>query len=752
MKTISIFLLTTLTTLTSYAQTEKCGRIINETWTAVDSPIHVTCTLEVASLEIQEGVRVIFLGNYAVSVDGLLTVTGTKEAPVFFTRPDSISGWGGIRFRDTQPGSSLKHVVIERATSRGLTIVNSFPEISYCTVRGNTNNGREPRSGGGIYTDVDLTLDHCVIEGNSAHANKSPGSTNSRGGGIFAAGHLTLINSVVSSNSVGAGAGWGSSFGYGGGIYAGGTLSLIKSLVVGNSASSSFGPSPMGGHGWGGGIFVSGNASIQNSIISNNSVSGITSHGGAGMYISNGTTNVQNSTVAYNGRDGLYIHSSADTTQVINSIFYFNGGSEIAGRADVTFSNVDGGYPGEGNIDFNPVFYGDKVLRIVPGSPSIDKGSPEIVYNDVFFPPSLGTVHNDQGAHGGPDPNTLNLAPPSMPVFSKESADIEFIHPFCNPDTDFPISWAASVDPDGAEVVYSWQLALENDFTSLFIDEQVGPETTVAIKPADLLQNLADSSIITDSTITMYHRVVAYDGELVTFSEVHTLKYIYLTAPTSAAAILSPEDKFFQTIGGPAEESSEDPSTPFTVEWDPSEHPGDCSINYTWQLAQTSNFEDILIEENTGSSTSYATTLSELAGILDNSGIALWDSLIVYHRVMSTSAIDTVYSPTFALLLQRGTLLGNDNPSEAFPLNLEQNFPNPFQSSSWVPFSLPSNLSVEINVYNLLGQRVFELIDETRTAGRHSIEVDLSNFPPGVYYYRLRAGDFTQTRKMILIR
>jgi hypothetical protein len=70
----------------------------------------------------------------------------------------------------------------------------------------------------------------------------------------------------------------------------------------------------------------------------------------------------------------------------------------------VTFSDVQGGFAGEGNINLNPLFgsAGCEALQIIVGSPCIDAGNPDPMFNDVCLPPSLGTVRNDMGAHGGP--------------------------------------------------------------------------------------------------------------------------------------------------------------------------------------------------------------------------------------------------------------------------------------------------------------------------------------------------------------
>ena len=78
--------------------------------------------------------------------------------------------------------------------------------------------------------------------------------------------------------------------------------------------------------------------------------------------------------------------------------------------------------------------------------------------------------------------------------------------------------------------------------------------------------------------------------------------------------------------------------------------------------------------------------------------------------------------------------------------------PNPFNPVTEIQFALPEVASVKLSVYNLLGQEVAVLVDRNLDAGYHSAQWDASDFASGIYMYRLQAGDFVDTRKMILIK
>jgi hypothetical protein len=83
---------------------------------------------------------------------------------------------------------------------------------------------------------------------------------------------------------------------------------------------------------------------------------------------------------------------------------------------------------------------------------------------------------------------------------------------------------------------------------------------------------------------------------------------------------------------------------------------------------------------------------------------------------------------------------------------LRQNFPNPFNPSTKIQFDLPFAENVRLEIYNILGQRVSILLSERKQAGRHTLEWNASEFASGIYYYYVRAGEFYDIKKMILIR
>jgi hypothetical protein len=83
---------------------------------------------------------------------------------------------------------------------------------------------------------------------------------------------------------------------------------------------------------------------------------------------------------------------------------------------------------------------------------------------------------------------------------------------------------------------------------------------------------------------------------------------------------------------------------------------------------------------------------------------------------------------------------------------LRQNYPNPFNPSTTIKFELPRTSQVNLSVFESLGREVSVLVNDRRDAGVHEVKFDGSNLAGGVYFYRLQAGDFVQTRKLLLLR
>jgi len=83
---------------------------------------------------------------------------------------------------------------------------------------------------------------------------------------------------------------------------------------------------------------------------------------------------------------------------------------------------------------------------------------------------------------------------------------------------------------------------------------------------------------------------------------------------------------------------------------------------------------------------------------------------------------------------------------------LKQNHPNPFNPSTLIEYSVAEKSSVRLSVYNITGQKVADLVNQTQEAGNYTVTFNAKDMTTGVYFYKLEAGSFTSTRKMILTK
>jgi hypothetical protein len=81
-----------------------------------------------------------------------------------------------------------------------------------------------------------------------------------------------------------------------------------------------------------------------------------------------------------------------------------------------------------------------------------------------------------------------------------------------------------------------------------------------------------------------------------------------------------------------------------------------------------------------------------------------------------------------------------------------QNYPNPFNPSTTIRYDLPHNSFVNLTVYNKLGQQVTKLVNEQQPAGYHDVVFRGDGLASGVYFYRIQAGDFVASKKLLLLK
>ncbi len=93
-----------------------------------------------------------------------------------------------------------------------------------------------------------------------------------------------------------------------------------------------------------------------------------------------------------------------------------------------------------------------------------------------------------------------------------------------------------------------------------------------------------------------------------------------------------------------------------------------------------------------------------------------------------------------------------DDQNEVTDYTLNQNYPNPFNPATIISFSLPHSEFVTLKVYDILGSEIATLINDYRDSGNYKLTFNPTGLSSGIYFYKLQAGDFTGTKKMIYLR
>jgi hypothetical protein len=83
---------------------------------------------------------------------------------------------------------------------------------------------------------------------------------------------------------------------------------------------------------------------------------------------------------------------------------------------------------------------------------------------------------------------------------------------------------------------------------------------------------------------------------------------------------------------------------------------------------------------------------------------------------------------------------------------MDQNYPNPFNPSTTFNYAVPTRSHVSLTVFNTLGQKVAELVNGEKEAGTYNVTFDASRVTSGVYLYRIQAGSFVQTKKLVVVK
>jgi|WetSurMetagenome_2_1015567.scaffolds.fasta_scaffold07288_5 hypothetical protein len=155
-----------------------------------------------------------------------------------------------------------------------------------------------------------------------------------------------------------------------------------------------------------------------------------------------------------------------------------------------------------------------------------------------------------------------------------------------------------------------------------------------------------------------------------------------------------------------------------------------------------STFSNILI-----SSTPFTPTSGTFFG--DYTNITAYNGRVrpIWARLQGTLSVLTA-------MIDFSSSVTNTTSNIPSEYKLEQNYPNPFNPTTQINYSVKENSYISLKVYNLVGQEIATLVNSIKQAGNYSINFDISeyNMPSGVYFYKLNADNYTETKKMIVTK
>tara|TARA_B100001996_G_scaffold32627_1_gene24561 strand:+ start:3787 stop:4767 length:981 start_codon:yes stop_codon:yes gene_type:complete len=278
--------------------------------------------------------------------------------------------------------------------------------------------------------------------------------------------------------------------------------------------------------------------------------------------------------------------------------------------------------------------------------------------------------------------------------------------------------WGVASVADGYITLVGAEDPFGNNTSWLQIDQSIDANAEVTPSAAEIYVKVRFMTEGTPSTGDQFHVCVKVDPEFLTNLAVHTV------------------------VSGPGQIGD------FWFQTNESNGVANAAVAYdTW------HWQKIVVENNTVSVTAWA------------DGEAMPDT-----ASYSYEALTTTEAPTFILVgvtdddsssVQVGGVWYNETPagleiSDEAPIatrfELGQNYPNPFNPTTHIRFNIPETANTKLTVFNVMGEEVATLVNSVMQAGGHTVSWNASSMPTGVYFYQLESANFSQTKKLLLVK
>jgi hypothetical protein len=313
--------------------------------------------------------------------------------------------------------------------------------------------------------------------------------------------------------------------------------------------------------------------------------------------------------------------------------------------------------------------------------------------------------------------------PPSAFGLQSPADDTTLVFVTVDPTVTF--TWWESTDPDLDTVEYIVEIDTVSTFNSpAKRDTLAGTSTSITV-------------MLPRESVSYFWRSKATDGKdtvlSLAFRRVNISYSPYLNDPPSAFNLLSPPNDTTLVF------TDVDPMVTFS--WEESIDPNPDTVYYILERDTASAFDSpVLYDTLTGTSAAFNLRLPRV-------------SKSYYWRVKATDGKDTVMSlDQRRLTISVVTQVKEEKKETIEDFILEQNFPNPFNPTTSIKYTLPKSGPVRLAVFNLLGQEVAMVYEGVQASGTHDVDFDSGELPSGIYFYRLQTPEFVATKKMVIAK
>jgi hypothetical protein len=181
---------------------------------------------------------------------------------------------------------------------------------------------------------------------------------------------------------------------------------------------------------------------------------------------------------------------------------------------------------------------------------------------------------------------------------------------------------------------------------------------------------------------------------------------------------------------------STDVITNLTMNWNTSTG----AFTYRLQISNSTSFNPVVFEDST-----ISVTTQEIGSLINNT--------VYYWRVLAKNSNgSSIWSPVWSFTTGINTSIEQINIEIPAEFYLGNNYPNPFYRSTSIVYSIPLNAKVILILFDTRGREIATLVNEKQIAGKYEVKVDGSKLPGGIYFYRMQSGEYSETRKMVLIK